>query len=80
MPKTVTLRLSDRVYEAFRDYAQADNRTLSNLIETSALRHLEECSLVSEAEMRDVRADKALVSRLKAGSRAARRKQGRFVL
>ena len=80
MPKTITLRLADRVYEAFRSYAEADNRPISNLIETAALKHLEECSLVSPSEMSSILADRDLVSRLKTGSVAARRKKGRFVV
>ena len=79
MPKTITLRLADRVYEAFSNYAEADNRPISNLIETAALKHLEECSLVSTSEMSSILADRDLVSRLKTGSQAARRKKGRFV-
>ena len=79
MPKTITLRLSDRVYEAFAEYAAADNRAISNCIETAALKHLEECALASEAEMAEIRSDSRLVSRLRAGSRAAKRKHGRFV-
>ena len=79
MPKTITLRLADRVYESFRGYAEADNRPISTLIETAALKHLEECSLVSPSEMSSILADRDLVSRLKTGSDAARRKKGRFV-
>ncbi len=79
MPKTITLRLSDLDYELFRNYAEADNRPLANLIETAAKRHLRECAMVSEAEMAEIRNNPALVSRLKAGSKAARKKQGRFV-
>ncbi|PIP82498.1 MAG: CopG family transcriptional regulator [Elusimicrobia bacterium CG_4_9_14_3_um_filter_62_55] len=79
MPKTITLRLADRVYETFRSYAEADNRPISNLIETAALKHLEECSLISPSEMRSILADEYLVAGLKSGSRAARGKKGRFV-
>ncbi len=78
MPKTITLRLSDQVYKAFLGYAQADNRPISNLITTAALRHLEECSLSSPSEMEDILSDKRLVARLKAGSKAAHLKRGRF--
>lgn len=78
MPKTITLRLSDRAYEAFRGYAEADNRPISNLIETAALKHLSECCLVSEGEMAGILSDRTLVSRLREGSRAAKRRKGRY--
>lgn len=41
MSKTVTLRLSEQVYETLMQAAKTDNRTLSNLIETLALRQLQ---------------------------------------
>ena len=49
MPKTVTLRLDDATYAFFRDCAQADNRTLSNMIETAAKRQLEGVYLDAKA-------------------------------
>ena len=36
MPKTITLRLKDEVYQKFLNAAIMDNRTISNLIETLA--------------------------------------------
>ena len=41
MPKTVTLRLKDDVYALFQAMAEQDNRPLSNLFETAALRFIE---------------------------------------
>ena len=40
MSKTVTLRLNDDTYAKFRAFAESDNRSLSNFIETSALRYI----------------------------------------
>ena len=37
MAKTVTLRLNEEVYKIFVEAARAENRSLSNLIETAAL-------------------------------------------
>ena len=37
MPKTITLRLKDDVYNAFLEAALAENRPVSNLIETAAI-------------------------------------------
>jgi hypothetical protein len=71
MPKTVTLRLEDRVYEEFREAAEAENRPLSNLIETAALSRLREQQFVDDAEMAETLGNKKLVARLRAGSTQA---------
>jgi len=63
----------------FQSLAEADNRPLSNLIETAARKHMEECLFVDETEMRSIREDKQLVKRLRRGSQAARRTRGRFI-
>ena len=77
--KTITLRLDDLTYKLFLQFALADNRPISNMIETAAKKHLEECSFVSDTEMHGIREDKALVSRLKRGSLAAKTRSGRFI-
>jgi len=77
--KTITLRLDDLTYKLFLQFALADDRPISNMIETSARKHLEECFFVSDTEMRDIRDDKTLLARLKKGSRAAKARSGRFV-
>lgn len=78
MAKTVTLRLDDATYAFFRDCAQADNRTLSNLIETAARRHLERAYLDPEEEKAILR-DAPLMRRIRAGIRDARARRGRMV-
>jgi len=77
--KTITLRLDDLTYNLFRQFALSDNRPLSNMIETAAKKHMEECLFVSDAEMHGIREDKALVQKLKRGSQAAKQRKGRFV-
>jgi predicted transcriptional regulator len=79
MPKTVTLRLEDGVYEEFREAAQAENRPISNLIETAALYRVREQQFVDDAEMVEILADAKLVERLRVGSAQARSRQGQFV-
>lgn len=79
MSKTVTLRLDDETYEVFRAAASAQNRPLSNMIETAALARIREEQFVDDHEMTDIRADKKLQRRLKTGSKAAARREGRFV-
>jgi hypothetical protein len=78
LSKTITLRLSEETYRMFSDYAVADNRPISNLIETAAIKYLRESSLASPEEMAGIRADRKLVSKLRAGSESARKRQGRF--
>jgi hypothetical protein len=79
MPRTVTLRLEDRVYEEFRQAAEAENRPISNLIETAALNHLREQQFVDDAEMAEILGNERLVARLRTGSEEARARRGRFI-
>jgi predicted transcriptional regulator len=79
MPKTVTLRLADRVYEELRQAAEAENRPISNLIETAAMRHLHEQQFIDDAEMAEILANERLVKRLRTGSAQAHARRGRFV-
>ena len=41
MSKTITLRISEDHYEAFKQYAKTENRKISNAIETLAMKELE---------------------------------------
>jgi predicted transcriptional regulator len=79
MPKTVTLRLNDDVYSAFLDAAKAENRPLSNLIETAALSRIRELQFVDDAEMSEILANENLLKRLKKGARDAKTGKGRFI-
>jgi len=79
MSKTVTLRLKDEVYNAFVEAALAENRPLSNLIETAAIAKIREQQFVDDVEMAEIQADRELVKRIKQGSREARLRKGRFV-
>ena len=79
MAKTVTLRLDDEVYEELREAAEAENRPLSNLIETAALARIRELQFVDDAEMAEIFGNERLIERLKVGSKQARRRKGRFV-
>ena len=79
MSKTVTLRLKDDIYNAFMEAALAENRPLSNLIETAAISKIREQQFVDDAEMAELLADKELLKRIKQGSREARSRKGRFV-
>jgi hypothetical protein len=77
--KTITLRLDDLTYKLFLQFALADNRPISNMIETAAKKHMEECFFVNETEMHDIRGDKTLLARMKKGSQAAKIRSGKFI-
>lgn len=79
MSKTVTLRLKEDVYRIFVEAARAENRTISNLIETAALYKVREQQFVDDAEMAEILADQNLVERLRQGSSEAKARKGQFV-
>ncbi len=79
MAKTLTMRLDDETYQSFARAARAERRSLANLVETAALRHLAEASFVDDAEMAEILSRPELVKRLKTGSRDARKRKGRLV-
>ena len=79
MPRTVTIRLPDKAYEVVRAAAEADRRSIANLIETATLRHLEEQSFMEPAESGEVLSDRRLLRRLKAGHAQAAARKGRLV-
>ncbi len=79
MAKIVTLRLDEAVYKELREAAEAERRPLSNLIETAALAKIREEQFLDDAEMAEIHSNERLAKRLKAGSRDARKRQGRFV-
>ncbi|HEA68207.1 MAG TPA: CopG family transcriptional regulator [Desulfobacterales bacterium] len=79
MSKTVTLRLKDDIYNALREAAMAENRPLSNLIETAAMSKIREQHFVDDTEMAEIHADRNLIKRIKQGSREARLRKGRFI-
>jgi predicted CopG family antitoxin len=79
MPKTVTLRLSDETYSTFLEAAKAENRSLSNLIETSALAKVREQQFADDVEVAEIMANEELMKRIEKGSQEARLRKGRFV-
>ena len=79
MSKTVTLRLNQNIYELFRTMAESDNRTLSNFIETSALRYIEEHEYVDDYEMEEIRENQQLNRSLKRALKDMKSQKGNFV-
>ncbi|MEW6586179.1 MAG: CopG family transcriptional regulator [Nitrospirota bacterium] len=79
MPKTVTMRLRDEVYEKFSRAASEDNRSIANLIETLALEKLEEEGLADDFEMEEIFSNVRLLKKLERGHADAAKKKGRMV-
>ena len=79
MSRTITLRLKDSFYNLLRRLAEQDNRTLSNFIETSTLRYIQEHEYADEYEMAEIRGNQELNKSLKRGMKDAKLKKGRFV-
>ena len=79
MSKTVTLRLNEDNYKLFRLLAESDNRPLSNFIETTALRYIEEHQFVDDFEMGEIKSNQELIKSLKRGAKDAKSGKGRFI-
>jgi predicted transcriptional regulator len=79
MSKTVTLRLNDKIYTLFRNLAERENRPLSNFIETSVLRFIENSQFVDEFEMAEIQSNQDLNRSLKRALKDVKAQRGRFV-
>jgi predicted CopG family antitoxin len=79
MSKTITLRLDEETYEKFFNAAKADNRSISNLIQTLAIRKLQEDAIMDDFEVSDILSDEKLLASLKKGSKQAKERKGRFI-
>ncbi|MEW6088167.1 MAG: CopG family transcriptional regulator [bacterium] len=79
MPKTVTLRLNESIYRKIRDFAEQDNRPLSNFIETATMRYMEQIEYVDDFEMDEIIRDISLNQSIKKGIKDAKLKRGRFI-
>jgi uncharacterized protein (DUF1778 family) len=79
MLKVLTVRMDEATFSLISEAAAAENRSVSNFIETAARQKAIEEIFVSEEEMAGIGADRDLVRRLKRGSREAVARRGRFV-
>ena len=79
MSKTVTLRLDEKIYNLFRNLARSENRPLSNFIETSVLRFIENSQFVDEFEMAEIQNNQDLNRSLKRALKDVKARRGRFV-
>ena len=79
MPKTLSVRMDEATYRLIADAAAADNRSVSNFIETAAREKAIEEIFVPASEMAEIRIDRELNRKLRRGSRDAAARRGRFV-
>lgn len=54
MPKTITLRVDDDVYEIFKKAADGQRRTISNYLEFASLNYTVNESIVDDEEMQEI--------------------------
>jgi len=79
MPKTLTLRIDEETYKTFVKRARAENRSLSNFIETAVKEHIRECDFADDSEMAEILANERLVERLKKGYKNAQSRKGTLI-
>ncbi len=79
MSKTVSLRLDEKLYKMFLTLAQKENRTMSNFIETSVLRFIEQSQFVDDYEMGEIISNSELNKSLKRAYKDVSAKKGRFI-
>ena len=79
MAKTITIRLPDERYELFKKFAEMDNRTISNFIETATSRYIEEIKYVDEFEMAKINSNEDLQTSLNRGRTDVKKNRRRRV-
>lgn len=67
MSKTITLRVDDDFYEMIKAAAKGERRSISSLLEYSAIFYISNSSYVSDSEMKEILSDEELVSSLRTG-------------
>jgi predicted CopG family antitoxin len=67
MPKTVTMKIDDDIYEMFKKAAEGDRRSVSNFIEYAALAYLTNEIHVSDEEMNEITGQSSMIKGLKNG-------------
>jgi len=77
--KVITLRLSEEEYNKISAAAEIEHRPISNFITTQVLEDIEESYFVDPIEMAQIKSDRKLLEKLKAGHLDAKKRTGRFV-
>ena len=78
MAKTITLRVTDETYEKLMAAAKIERRSLSNLVETLALKKLDEEIFVDQIEMDEILTNAELLKKLRRGTKHAKSRKGSF--
>ncbi len=79
MPKTITLRVDDNVYEIIKKVADGERRPLSNFIEYATLSYITNEITVSDQEMKEIVNDPVLVKDLRKCLKEIKEGKYRFV-
>ena len=79
MSKVITLRLTEEEYREISAVAKIEHRPISNFITTTVLKEIEESYFIDSIEMAQIKSDKRLLEKLKAGHRDAKNMKGRFI-
>lgn len=79
MSHTLTLTLDDESFRFLAEAAEAQNRSIDNLVQTAAMEKVREDQFADEFEMAEIRRDEDLMARLREGSADAKARRGRFV-
>lgn len=79
MTKVITLRLSEEEYKRISAAARIEHRPISNFITTEILKEIEESYYIDPIEMAQIKSDKRLLEKLKAGHRDVKKMKGKFV-
>lgn len=79
MSKVITLRLSEEEYREISAVAMIEHRPISNFITTTVLKEIEESYFIDSIEMAQIKSDKKLLEKLKAGHDDTKNMKGRFV-
>mgnify|MGYP005839227485 CR=1 FL=1 len=67
MSKTITLRVDDDFYEMIKTAAKGERRSISSLLEYSALFYISNSSYVSDSEMKEIIQDEELIQEIREG-------------
>lgn len=68
MSKTITLRVTDELYDVIKMAAKGERRSISSLLEYSALFYINNSSFVADSEMKEIMNDEDLVDSLRVGA------------
>ena len=79
MAKTVTIKIDDDTYKKLKDHAEAENRSVSNFIETAALKYIEQIEFTDDFDLEEIMSNTELQKRLRKGSKDAELLRGEFV-